>query len=90
MSFFSRSAETDLPQFQSVDEWLKFINMEKYSQVFQAANITNLEKGTKLEDRDLRQMGINLIGHRNKMYKSIRSMKAQFVNRGLDEDEAAI
>ena len=58
--------------------------------VFHAANINNLENVSRLRDSDLREMGISLIGHRNKMNKSIRSMNTHFVNRGLDFDEAAI
>lgn len=64
--------------------------MEKYVDVFHAADINNLENVARLRDSDLRAMGISLIGHRNKMNKSIRSMNTHFVNRGLDIDEAAI
>ena len=64
--------------------------MDKYSEVFKAANIKSLQKVIRLDDTKLKGMGINLIGHRNKMLKSIRSMKSQFVNRALDDDEAAI
>ena len=88
--FSFRSEKPDVPQFRSVHEWLKFINMEKYSEVFKAANIKSLQKVIRLDDTKLKGMGITLIGHRNKMLKSIRSMKSQFVNRALDDDEAAI
>lgn len=88
--FFSSSEKEAPPEFQSVDEWLKFINMEKYVDAFHAANINNLENVARLRDGDLREMGISLIGHRNKMNKSIRAMSTHFVNRGLDIDEAAI
>ncbi|CAH3107683.1 unnamed protein product [Porites lobata] len=84
------SEKPDVPQFRSVHEWLKFINMDKYSEVFKAANIKSLQKVIRLDDTKLKGMGITLIGHRNKMLKSIRSMKSQFVNRALDDDEAAI
>ena len=50
----------------------------------------SLGKVVRLEETDLREMGVKLIGHRNKINKSIKAMKAQFVNEGLDEDEAAI
>ena len=60
------------PEFQSVDEWLHYINMDKYSEVFYAANVNSLDKVTGLGDKELREMGINLIGHRNKMNKSIK------------------
>ena len=85
-----RSVKYDVPEFESVEEWLQSINMENYSEIFQAANIDNLEEVTKLEEQDLKEMGVKLIGHRKKMNKSIKSMKRQSVNRGLAEDEAAI
>ena len=49
--------------------------MEKYSEVFHGANINSLDKVTGLGDKELREMGIKLIGHRNKMNKSIKAMK---------------
>lgn len=64
--------------------------METYSETFKTANITSLNKVIKMEDRDLKALGIKLIGHRNKMNKSIKAMKSQFYNKGLDDDEAAI
>ena len=73
-----------------MDDWLKYLNMETYSETFKAANITSLNQVIKMEDRDLKALGINLIGHRNKMNKSVKAMKAQFYNKGLDDDEAAI
>ncbi|XP_067050795.1 ephrin type-B receptor 1-B-like isoform X2 [Acropora muricata] len=66
-------------EFQSVDEWLHYINMDKYSDVFHAANINSLDKVTGLGDKELREMGIKLIGHRNKMTKSIQAMKENSV-----------
>lgn len=49
-----------------------------------------MDKVARLGDRELRDMGIRLIGHRNKMSKSIRAMNKHFDNKGLDDDEAAI
>ncbi|XP_068700593.1 ephrin type-A receptor 5-like isoform X3 [Montipora foliosa] len=82
-------AETQ-KEFQSVDEWLQYISMEKYVDVFVAANINSLDKVTGLGDRELRKMGIQLIGHRNKISKSIKAMKGHSVNQGLDANEAPI
>lgn len=87
---FFRSLEEDIPEFLSVDEWLKYINMEKYSETFTAANINTLNQIVKMEENDLKALGIKLIGHRNKISKSIKAMKSQFHNKGLDGDEAAI
>ncbi|KAK2546834.1 Ephrin type-A receptor 2, partial [Acropora cervicornis] len=56
-------------EFQSVDECLQYINMDKYCEVFRAANINSLDKVTALGDKEPREIGIKLIGHRNKMSK---------------------
>ena len=88
--FYFRSVEGGIPEFQSVDDWLKYLNMETYLETFKGANITSLNQVVKMEDRDLNALGIKLIGHRNKMNKSIKAMKSQFYNKGLDDDEAAI
>lgn len=81
------SVEVNLPEFQSVDDWLKYINMEKYWETFQANGIDTLNKVTQLNEEDLKEVGIKLVGHRNKMKKSIKAMKSQYHNKGMDEDE---
>jgi len=90
LSLQYKSLEEDIPEFLSVAEWLKYINMEKYSETFTAANINTLHQIVKMEENDLKALGIKLIGHRNKISKSIKAMKSQFHNKGLDGDEAAI
>ena len=60
--------------------------MEKYSELFRAARIDNMSKVAELKEKQLREMGISLIGHRNKMQKSINSMKSQHYNGGMDAD----
>ena len=64
--------------------------MEKYLQKFQANGIDTLSKVTQLNEEDLNEMGIKLVGHRNKMKKSIKVMNSQHHNKGMDEEEAAI
>ena len=72
-----------------MDDWLQYINMEQYSEAFHTAGIENLKKVALLEGKDLSEIGIKLIGHRNKMNKSIKAMKSQHHNKGMDDDEAA-
>ena len=74
-----RFEEIPQQEYQSVDEWLQYINMDKYSEVFLAANINSLDKVTGLCDKELREMGIKLIEHRNKMSKSIKAMMGNSV-----------
>lgn len=80
-----RSMSKKVTGFESVKEWLISINMETYLELFKAANIDSLEKLAKLEEKELRDMGVKLIGHRNKLKKSIKSTRAQFQNPTLDE-----
>ena len=49
--------------------------MDKYFEVIYVTNINSLDEVTVLGDKELREMGIKLIGHRNKMNKSIKAMK---------------
>nr|XP_058970635.1 ephrin type-A receptor 5-like [Pocillopora verrucosa] len=74
------------PEFQSVDEWLQHINMGKYSELFRDARIDDMNKVAELKEKQWREMGISLIGHRNKMQKSINAMKSQHYNSGMDAD----
>ena len=83
---YSSPKANHTPEFQSVDEWLQHINMEKYSELFRAARIDDMSKVAELKEKQLREMGINLIGHRNKMQKSINAMKSQHYNGGMDAD----
>lgn len=80
----------DVPDLKFINEWLISIKMDNYLELFQAANIDNLDKVAKLEEKDLIEMGVKLIGHRNKMIKSIKAMKGLTFNKELDEDEATI
>lgn len=83
-----RSTEVNLPEFQSVDDWLKYIGMEKYWETFQANGVETLNKVTQLNEEDLKEIGIKLVGHRNKMKKSIKAMRSQYYNKGRDENKA--
>lgn len=81
--------EVILPEFQSVDDWLQYINMGKYWETFQANGIDTLNKVAQLNEDDLNEIGIKLAGHRNKMKKSIKAMNSQHHNRGMDKEDAA-
>ena len=85
MHHFSPKANRT-PEFQSVDEWLQHITMGKYSELFRDARIDDINKVAELKEKQWREMGISLIGHRNKMQKSINAMKSQHYNGGMDAD----
>lgn len=67
--------EGDILDFCLVDEWLKYINMVKYLEIFKVVNINIFDWVIKMEENDLKVIGIKLIGYWNKMSKSIKVMK---------------
>ena len=52
--------------------------MGQYAANFKTAGYNDLMQVTCLKDGDLKEIGVNLIGHRNKIYKSVKSMRKHF------------
>ena len=59
----------------SVKEWLESLKMSQYLENFSTAGYHHLDQVAKMTDNDLVNIGIRLIGHRNKIHRSIRNMK---------------
>ena len=59
----------------SVEEWLDNLKMGRYINLFEKAGFSDLEQVTTLSEEDLSKMGVKLIGHRNKINKSIKALK---------------
>lgn len=60
-----------------IGEWLQSIKMGNYVSHFIAAGYENLSQLSNLKDEDLKALGINLIGHRNKILKAIYALPAE-------------
>lgn len=54
--------------------------MGQYISNFKTAGYSDLTQVTRIKDNDLKDIGVMLIGHRNKIYKSIKSMRRHFDN----------
>jgi len=72
---FRNGAYANLGEITSVQEWLNQINMTQYTENFVKAGYMDIEKVKSLGEDDLKGMGVRLIGHRNKMNKSIKALK---------------
>ena len=57
--------------FQSVDEWLQAIKMDRYIPIFQRQGITDIGQCMHLTKIDLEEMGITLAGHLHKITQSV-------------------
>lgn len=71
----------------SLSNWLRSIKMGSYESLFSAAGYKCPSDLSALEDQDLREMGITLIGHRNKILKGIRAI--EFGNGQIPYDRTA-
>jgi len=56
-----------------VEDWLTSVKMERYIPHFQEQGITTANQLVHLTESDLREMGITLAGHLNKLTTSIES-----------------
>ena len=62
-------------EMTTVHDWLENIKMGQYSDMFSKAGYTHLDQVAKKDELDLNEMGIKLIGHKNKIRKSLRELK---------------
>ena len=69
---------TDFDALQGIPDWLETINMSKYADQFTVAGYDKLEHVCKITDNDLDSLGVKLIGHRNKIRKSIKALKDHY------------
>ncbi|KAK3730312.1 hypothetical protein QZH41_015353, partial [Actinostola sp. cb2023] len=65
----------DFTDVTTTGEWLKSIKMPQYTDQFINAGYSNLKHIAEFEEPDLEYMGIKLIGHKNKIRKSIRDVR---------------
>ena len=60
-------------QFDTVEEWLVSVKMERYIPKFQEHGINTVNQLVHMTENDLRDMGITLAGHLHKLTSSIES-----------------
>lgn len=58
-----------------MEEWLNGIKMTQYVEVFNRAGYQFIQDLLAIQEQDLLNMGVTLIGHRKKMCKSILEIK---------------
>ena len=63
--------------FQSVDDWLRAIKMERYIPIFQRNGVNSTHLCMQLMKADLEEMGILPAGHLRKLTQSIQNAQAE-------------
>lgn len=77
---YTSAVSADFTKLNTICEWLNSLHMGQYTANFKTAGYKDLPQVTCLKDSDLKEIGVSLIGHRNKIYKSIKSMRKHFDN----------
>lgn len=75
----SRSPKLEYTEVTPIHDWLNNIKMGQYTDVFSRAGFRNLKEVTQEDELDLTGMGIKLIGHKNKIRKSLREVKKTLI-----------
>lgn len=66
---------------ESMSEWLRMIGYDRYIPVFKKYNMGDLAKCSRLEDRHLVKMGIDLKRHRSDIVSEIKTLKSKLASK---------
>ena len=77
-------AEIDVAN-ATINSWLEELRMSQYTENFTSAGFASLSQVATMKESDLNNIGIHLIGHRRKIFKSICSMNTE--NKGFEQDD---
>ncbi|XP_020911605.1 ephrin type-A receptor 8 [Exaiptasia diaphana] len=83
----NNSYNTNFHDVHTIEDWLGSINMARYATHFANAGYMDLGHVKSLEEEDLSRIGVKLIGHRNKINKSIKAMNKHFESLESDDSE---
>ncbi|XP_074655929.1 ephrin type-A receptor 7-like [Tubulanus polymorphus] len=67
----------DLTRYDSLEEWLISIKMERYLESFLQYGYATIDSIAKITLKDLVNMGITLVGHQKKLMNSVQTMRVQ-------------
>ena len=76
-SFYFSDENLDYTVLQTVNKWLKAINMDQYTNNFLDKGFATPLQILQLTEVDLEALGIGPLGHRKKIHKAIKNTKAQ-------------
>ncbi|XP_041963809.1 ephrin type-B receptor 5 isoform X1 [Alosa sapidissima] len=66
---------TDLSSVATVGDWLSALRMERYKDEFERAQLTSLERVSRLTMEDVQGLGVNLLGHQRKIVKAAQQLR---------------
>ena len=75
----------DLTNYDSIEEWLTSIKMERYIDHFLQADFTTMDQVAALTLKDLVALGVTLVGHQKKIMNSVQTLRAQMSGAQVSE-----
>lgn len=72
-----KTMEGDVDLSAALREWLESIKMGEYADSFISAGYQRPCELYEIKEDDLKEMGISLVGHRNKILKGIRNLQGK-------------
>ncbi len=84
MNFFDSNVP-DLTSYDSIEEWLTSIKMERYIDHFLQAGFSAMDQVAALTLKDLVTLGVTLVGHQKKIMNSVQTLRAQMSGAQVSE-----
>lgn len=72
-----KTMEGDVDLASALREWLESIKMADYTKIFEQAGYQRPSELFAIKEDDLKDMGISLVGHRNKILKGIKNLQGK-------------
>lgn len=72
-----KTMEGDIDLSYALRSWLESIKMAEYTEYFVAAGYQRPRELHSIKEGDLKEWGITLVGHRNKIMKGIKNLQAK-------------
>lgn len=75
----------DLTSYDSIEEWLTSIKMERYIDHFLQSGYNSMDQVAHITPKDLVNLGVTLIGHQKKIMNSVQTLRAQLFGAQMSD-----
>ena len=86
--FLSRDEHLDYASMQTIKEWLDSIKMGQYARNFTDEGYSTPRQIFDITDQRLQELGIQLLGHKNKILKNIQTTKDQVMKKQIERTKS--
>ena len=73
---------------QTIEEWLDSVKMGQYAKNFTDEGYSTPKQIFDITDQRLQELGIQLLGHRNKILKNLQTTKDQVIKKQKERNKS--